>query len=346
MGSPDSGGFDEIPEEGQFDDAPADNADKPFDDTPFDAGIEADEESSPEKYIQQLAGKLGQSLRSHSDEIGEPDFDLEKFAINSVLSATNSSKMDQEDQSDIIQKVKSSTTDSKKGDSVDDDNNEPDVDVDVDTDNDGGDDEVDLVNIDMEETHNPNPSRKTVFQNPTLGVKDNGMEENKYLNLESSNKSSIFVDNSKKIKDMVKQHLRLTESPTVLPSTKPTTTPIKEPSRRSKPWTIIPEGIPDPEPKASDLTTISFISNDNISDDSVDITFDVDKVRFVESFVNTGEVLSKPMSYDEPWVYSFETKPLSNGKRYGVGISFYGNPQTNLNLDGFYDGDVPEITEL
>lgn len=82
--------------------------DKPFDDEPFDAGVEADEESDPKKFIEQLTGKLGQSLRKYEEEQGGPDFELEKFAINSLLSATHTAKMDPEDQKDIIKKVKSS----------------------------------------------------------------------------------------------------------------------------------------------------------------------------------------------------------------------------------------------
>lgn len=88
---------------------PEDNGeDKPFDDEPFDAGVEADEETDPQKYIQQLSGKLGQTLRQYTDETGQPDFDLEKFAINSVISATHTGEMDPEDQKDIIKKVKNS----------------------------------------------------------------------------------------------------------------------------------------------------------------------------------------------------------------------------------------------
>ena len=55
--------------------------DKPFDDTPFDAGVEADEESDPKKYIEQLTGKLGQSLRKYNEEQPKPDFSLEKFCL-------------------------------------------------------------------------------------------------------------------------------------------------------------------------------------------------------------------------------------------------------------------------
>ena len=85
-----------------------DSNDKPFDDEPFDAGVEADEESDPKKFIEQLTGKLGQSLRKYTEDNGQPDFELEKFAVNSLLSATHTGEMDSEDQKDIIKKVKKS----------------------------------------------------------------------------------------------------------------------------------------------------------------------------------------------------------------------------------------------
>ena len=91
-----------------LDDMEAEGGDKPFDDEPFDAGVEADEDTDPEKFIQQLSGKLGQSLRQYTEDEGQPDFDLEKFAVNSVLSATHTGEMDKEDQRDIINKVKNS----------------------------------------------------------------------------------------------------------------------------------------------------------------------------------------------------------------------------------------------
>lgn len=77
----------------------------PFEKEPFDAGIEADENSDPKKYIEQLTGKLGQSLRTYTQNQGAPDFELEKFAVNSLLSATHTSQMDSTDQADIINKV-------------------------------------------------------------------------------------------------------------------------------------------------------------------------------------------------------------------------------------------------
>lgn len=83
-------------------------SEKPFDSQPFDAGVEADEQSDPKKFIEQLTGKLGQSLRKYTETQGNPDFALEKFAINSVLAATHTAEMEPQDQKDIINKVKSS----------------------------------------------------------------------------------------------------------------------------------------------------------------------------------------------------------------------------------------------
>jgi hypothetical protein len=49
------------------------------------------------KFIEQLSGKIGQSLRKFTETQGQPDFELEKFAINSLLSATHTSEMDDND---------------------------------------------------------------------------------------------------------------------------------------------------------------------------------------------------------------------------------------------------------
>lgn len=108
-----------------FGDESGDKSEKPFDDEPFDAGVEADEDEDPEKFIQQLAGKLGTSLRKYNDERGEPDLELEKYAINSVISATHTAEMDEEDQKDIIKKIKMS--------GAGDENDDIDKDLDVDS---------------------------------------------------------------------------------------------------------------------------------------------------------------------------------------------------------------------
>jgi len=88
------------------------SSEKPFDDEPFDAGVEANEDTDPKKFIEQLTGKLGQSLRKYTEEQGQADFELEKFAINSLLAASHTGQMDSEDQKNIIKKVKTSGKDS------------------------------------------------------------------------------------------------------------------------------------------------------------------------------------------------------------------------------------------
>ena len=103
---PDFGG--EMDSESDFgaDETPKD--DNPFDKEPFDAGVEVDEKEDPKKFIQQLAGKIGQSLRDYEKGLDNPDFELEKFVINSVISATNTADMDKDDQKDIIDKIETS----------------------------------------------------------------------------------------------------------------------------------------------------------------------------------------------------------------------------------------------
>ncbi|TXG81749.1 MAG: hypothetical protein E6R13_05835 [Spirochaetes bacterium] len=121
----DDAGFDGLGDtEPASEPAPAD--DKPFDDEPFDAGVEADEDTDPKKYIEQLTGKLGQSLRKYTEQQGQPDFELEKFAINSLLSATHTSEMDEEDRKDIIKKVNTAGDNDSEDSDMGDSNDSPD----------------------------------------------------------------------------------------------------------------------------------------------------------------------------------------------------------------------------
>lgn len=71
-------------------------------------GDSNDEPADPKSNIERLSGEIGQALRDYSNESGEPDFELEKFAINSVISATHTSEMDDNDRNDIIKKLESS----------------------------------------------------------------------------------------------------------------------------------------------------------------------------------------------------------------------------------------------
>ena len=133
------------------------SSDKPFDDEPFDAGVEADEESDPKKFIEQLTGKLGQSLRKYTEEQGQPDFELEKFAVNSLLSATHTGEMDSEDQKDIISKVKKSG----KGDDLAEPSDDEEVDVDVNVD--------DTEQPAEEPTEEPSSDDENLFETDIVG---------------------------------------------------------------------------------------------------------------------------------------------------------------------------------
>jgi hypothetical protein len=105
---PDMGGGEPMPDMGGEESM---GGNEPWDDEEsFDAGVEADEESDPKNFIQQLSGKLAQSLRDYNGQ-NETDLELEKFALNSVISATHSGKMDPNDQGDIIEKIKTAGTD-------------------------------------------------------------------------------------------------------------------------------------------------------------------------------------------------------------------------------------------
>lgn len=189
--------------------------DKPFDDSPFDAGVEADEVSEPEKYIQQLAGKLGTTLRTYSNDRGKPDFDLEKFAVNSVISATHTAEMDEEDQNDIIAKVKSSG-------------------VDGEDDSEGG--------LDNGEQG---------VEKPDMGGDESDDNEDELFNelnevLRKSEKKSIFVENN--MMSIIMNKLEEMNGETLDPVTKPVTTPTITPSPRKKRiWEVKPSSKPKPK---------------------------------------------------------------------------------------------------
>lgn len=154
--------------------------DKPFDDEPFDAGVEADEESDPKKFIEQLTGKLGQSLRKYNDAQGQPDFDLEKFAINSLLSATHTSEMDANDQGDIIKKVKTAGN-SDNDDS--DDSNDSDGEVSDELDDMGG--EIDDLGDEID----------------NFDEEDSEVNENNNIFLDKPKKNNMFQPNSNDVLD-------------------------------------------------------------------------------------------------------------------------------------------------
>lgn len=235
---------------------------KPFGDEPFEAGVEADEDSDPKKFIQQLAGKLGQTLRTYTKDQGGPDFELEKFAVNSLLSATHTGEMDPNDQKDIISKVKKSGNDGDNGDDITNDSSD-----DISNDDNGGGSDGDNTGNEFgddfgsgesdsngEEVSEGKPKDVVdcgMFMNP----KKNNMfqpNSNDVLNdkkLQESNKMRKFVIKTK-LQETFNQE-EMNAEPMITPSqpvVKPSIEPIK-PSRKNKPF-ILPTTLPAVDPKA------------------------------------------------------------------------------------------------
>lgn len=72
----------------------------------FDAGVEADEQSDPKKFIQQLTGKLSQSLRKYNEGLPQPDADLNKYVAGMIVKQCIEG-LPQEDVQEILDKVNS-----------------------------------------------------------------------------------------------------------------------------------------------------------------------------------------------------------------------------------------------
>ena len=75
----------------------------PFD-TNFDAGVEANEEEDPKHYIEQLSGKLSQTLRSYQKELVKPDTETAKYAAGMVIKAAIEG-LTPKDKKDILSKL-------------------------------------------------------------------------------------------------------------------------------------------------------------------------------------------------------------------------------------------------
>lgn len=82
-------------------------------DTNFDAGVEADEDTDPKKYIQQLTGKLSQTLNTYNNENGEPDTELGKYVLG-MLVKQGTKGMDEKDKKEIIKKINMNDSDNEE----------------------------------------------------------------------------------------------------------------------------------------------------------------------------------------------------------------------------------------
>lgn len=100
-------------------------------DTNFDAGVEADENSDPKKYIQQLTGKLSQSLRSYNENLPQPDADLGKYVAGMIVKQAING-LSPEDTNEILDKIKDDGEDDGTQSNMSNDNEMPPMDDDGD----------------------------------------------------------------------------------------------------------------------------------------------------------------------------------------------------------------------
>ena len=91
-------------------------------DTNFDAGVEADEDTDPKKYIQQLTGKLSTTLNNFNNE--NEDEGLNKYVAKMIVKQATKN-LDDAAKKDIIKAI---NTSSEK----DTDKDEPDTEIKVD----------------------------------------------------------------------------------------------------------------------------------------------------------------------------------------------------------------------
>ena len=92
-----------MPQEPPMDMPPAGGGQSEFD-TNFDAGVEADEDSDPKKYIQQLTGKLSQTLSTYNNENGGSDTETNKYVAN-MLVAQVAKNLDDAERKEVIKKI-------------------------------------------------------------------------------------------------------------------------------------------------------------------------------------------------------------------------------------------------
>lgn len=127
-------------------------------DSNFDAGVEADEESDPKKYIQQLTGKLSQKLNSYNKENNDPD--LSKYVAGMIVSQAVKN-LDDDDKNEVIDKI-------KNGDAEDDNMDSPDI---PDMDDNGGEQPENMDEPPMNPEEQPQEEPKPQPQNNFESIK-------------------------------------------------------------------------------------------------------------------------------------------------------------------------------
>lgn len=139
-------------------------------DSNFDAGVEANEEEDPKKYIEQLTGKLSQSLNKYQENQPQVDVETSKYVAGMIIKAATKG-LDEKDVTDILNKVKEDSQDNEEEEN-DSDNNE------LDTNNELGDefDTNDELDNEMQESISKRNKIEEIFQDITDSNNDNNIE--------------------------------------------------------------------------------------------------------------------------------------------------------------------------
>ena len=157
-----------------------------------------DQEEVTFKTIQKLTGKLGQKIRMMNDSVGMTSEDV-KYVINSLLSALDLSKLDEEDQEDIMAKFE--------------EDQESSYDLDMDMGSMGDDDELDMdMEMDVEE-----PMDGEMEEGDVIGVysnidkqRDEMSEEDKVNSHVAKMMDEIFAES--KIDKVLTSYFNISES--------------------------------------------------------------------------------------------------------------------------------------
>jgi len=158
------------------------------------------EEDVTFKTIQKLTGKLGQKIRMMNDSMGMTSEDV-KYVINSLLSALDLSKLDEEDQEDIMSKFE--------------EDQESDYDSDMDMGSMGDDEDMDVdmdMDMDMEE-----PIEGEMEEGDVIGVysninkqRDEMSEEDKVNSHVAKMMDEIFSES--KVDKVLTSYFQISES--------------------------------------------------------------------------------------------------------------------------------------
>lgn len=174
---------------------PDDNGGNEFD-TNFDAGVEADEDSDPKKYIQQLTGKLSQKLDSYNKENNDPD--LSKYVAGMIVSQAVKNLGD-DDKKEIIDKIENGGGDDADNE-IPDDMNVPPADNSQADPNIGGDVPVDNNQVpnDGEQQQQPQNNFESVQSSDNMidEILDNILNDDK----DDGNKMNTYDDKTNKRK--------------------------------------------------------------------------------------------------------------------------------------------------